>query len=43
MLRQTQLTKNDIDQWKTDRQGDTIFSGSQLRSKRVCILFNPIY
>ena len=37
MLRQTRLTKNDIDQWKTDWQGDIIFSGSQSRSKGVCI------
>jgi len=43
MLRQTRLTKNDIEQWKTDWQGDIIFSGSQSRSKGICILFNLIY
>ena len=43
MLQETHLTKNDIDQWKTDWQGDIIFSGSQLNSEGVCILFNPKY
>jgi len=28
MLRKTHLSKNDIDQWKTDWQGDIILSGS---------------
>jgi len=43
MLQETHLTKNDIDQWKTDWQGDIIFSGSQLNSEGICILFNPKY